>query len=63
MAVRKMTFYVAVCDGCGRDYNDELMSATDISMAIEEATDDGWEEKPGESLFCDDCVFKKGQAV
>lgn len=64
MGVKEVTFYVAICDRCGREAGlreyGEYSAMADAETAIDMTADTGWEQLPedqheGRRLLCPDC--------
>lgn len=60
MSIEEVTFYRAVCDGCGvqHEWLDGITAWSDERAALEMALGSEWEMIDGD-LLCPDCVWGK----
>jgi hypothetical protein len=61
MSYAEKTFYVAVCDGCGIEHEDEEFAAwSDQGGARCRAEDSEWRMQDDGRFLCESCRFKPG---
>lgn len=61
MAYAEKTFYVAVCDGCGKEHEDDEYAAwSDQDGALASAENSDWGLQADNRLLCADCRLKPG---
>lgn len=64
MSTKTVEMYQAVCDDCGRVYEeniDGLVAWVESDQAIAAACQGGWEEENDGQLYCPDCWDKESE--